>query len=314
MTRGSLCILSHLESPELDAMARDMPGLRFVTIPEDGPLPEGTRGDACLTFAWGSPNMADVVATGVRWVHTIGTGVDRFPLDAVAGTPLTCSRGASAIPISEWTLAMLLAFEKQIPERWVNKPPEQWHIADLGGLHGRTLGLIGLGGIAQAVAQRALAFGMRTLAYRRRPELPSPIEGVEIVGDLTRLLESSDHVVVAASATPQTHHMINAERLAQMKPGAHLVNVARGSLLDQEALRGALDRGTLARASLDVCEPEPLPADHWLYSHPKVRLSAHVSWSMPDALPMLFGSFRTNLRHFLAGEPLEGLVDLDQGY
>ena len=238
MTRGSLCILSHLESPELDAMARDMPGLRFVTIPEDGPLPEGTRGDACLTFAWGSPNMADVVATGVRWVHTIGTGVDRFPLDAVAGTPLTCSRGASAIPISEWTLAMLLAFEKQIPERWVNKPPEQWHIADLGGLHGRTLGLIGLGGIAQAVAQRALAFGMRTLAYRRRPELPSPIEGVEIVGDLTRLLESSDHVVVAASATPQTHHMINAERLAQMKPGAHLVNVARGSLLDQEALRG----------------------------------------------------------------------------
>ena len=108
--------------------------------------------------------------------------------------------------------------------------------------------------------------------------------------------------------------MINAERLAQMKPGAHLVNVARGSLLDQEALRGALDRGTLARASLDVCEPEPLPADHWLYSHPKVRLSAHVSWSMPDALPMLFGSFRTNLRHFLAGEPLEGLVDLDQGY
>ena len=317
MATDPIHILTHLEAPALNALASEVPSLRVTKIPEEGPLPAGTRGDACLTFAWGSPNIPDVIASGVRWVHTIGTGVDRFPLDAVRGATLTCSRGVSAAPISEWTLAMMLAFEKQLPERWISEPPAQWHMADLGGLHGRTLGLVGLGGISEAVATRALAFGMRVIAYRRRAALPSPVEGIEIVGDLGKLLGEADHVVVAASATAATHHLINAERLAQMKPGAHLVNVARGSLIDQSALRSALDNGSLALASLDVCEPEPLPAHHWLYEHPKVRLSGHVSWSMPGAIPMLFDSFRSNLLRYVAGESaetLDGVVDLEQGY
>lgn len=317
MARDPIHILSHLDAPALEALATEIPNLRITKIPEDGALPDNVRGDICLTFAWGSPNMPEVVASGVRWVHTIGTGVDRFPLEAVRGATLTCSRGVSAVPISEWTLAMMLAFEKQLPERWLSEPPVQWHMADLGGLHAKTLGLVGLGGISQAVAQRALAFGMRVIAYRRRADLPSPLEGIEIVGDLGKLLAAADHVVVAASATAATHHLINAERLAQMKPGAHLINVARGSLVDQDALRAALESGSLALASLDVCEPEPLPAGHWLYAHPKVRLSGHVSWSMPGAIPMLFDSFRSNLLRYLAGEPaeqLDGVVDLNQGY
>ena len=309
-------VLTHMPAPELDAIAREMPNVRIHPIPDEGPLPDGTRGEVCLTFAWGSPNMAEVMASGVRWVHTIGTGVDRFPLDAVRGATLTCSRGISATPISEWTLAVMLAFEKQLPERWISAPPEPpqaWNMADLGGLHGRTLGLVGLGGIGVAVAHRALAFGMRVVAYRRR-ELPAPIEGVEVTTDLAKLLGEADHVVVAASATPATRHLIGRDAFARMKPGAHLVNVARGSLVDQDALREALDAGTVARASLDVCEPEPLPAGHWLYEHPNVRLSAHVSWSMPNAIPLLFDTFRRNLVRYLDDAPLEGLVDLDQGY
>ena len=99
-----------------------------------------------------------------------------------------------------------------------------------------------------------------------------------------------------------------------MKRGAHLVNVARGGIVDQEALREALGDGRVARASLDAVEPEPLPEGHWLYTHPRVRLSPHISWSAPEAMPRLFATFRENLRRYRAGEPLEGRVDLERGY
>jgi phosphoglycerate dehydrogenase-like enzyme len=98
-----------------------------------------------------------------------------------------------------------------------------------------------------------------------------------------------------------------------MKPGAHLVNIARGALVDQEALRGALDNGPIARASLDVTEPEPLPAGHWLYDHPKVFLTPHASWVGPPPLVASTELFCDNLERFLAGEPLQGVVGPD-GY
>ena len=313
MVTRAIDILTHVTAPEVDAIDASFPTARFVPIPQDGPIPDDVRGEVCLTLAWGSPNMKAVVERGVRWVHTIGTGVDRFPLDAIGDAVLTCSRGASAVPISEWVLAVMLAFEKDLPNAWIAEPPERWNIAELGGLHGRTLGLVGLGGIAIEVARRALAFGMEVIAHRRS-DAPSPIDGVEIVRDVDALIARSDHLVVAAASTPQSRHLIDADRLARARPGLHLVNIARGGLIDQEALRVALDDGRVARASLDVCDPEPLPAGHWLYAHPSVRLSPHISWSMPGAMDALFESFHSNLRRYLADEPLEGIVDLEQGY
>ena len=308
-----LRVLSHLPSASVEALAGPLADVEIVHVPSQGePAPE-LRGEVLLTFAWGAPNLALLVGRGVRWIHTIGTGVDRFPLEVVGDRILTCSRGASAIPIAEWTLAMLLAFEKRLPESWVSAPPERWNQAELGGLHGRTLGLVGLGGIGAAVATRAQAFGMRVLGLRRSAG-PSPLAGVEIATDLGALLVASDHVVVAASATPETRHLIGREALARVKPGVHLVNVSRGSLVDQGALREALDAGRVARASLDVCDPEPLPEGHWLYSHPRVRLSPHISWSAPGALERLFATFAENLQRWREGLPLEGLVDLERGY
>jgi len=135
-----------------------------------------------------------------------------------------------------------------------------------------------------------------------------------MVGDRETLLGRSDHVVVAAPATEATRHLLDAAALAACKPGVHLVNVARGSLVDQEALRQALDAGRVARASLDTVDPEPLPPGHWLYRHPSVRLSAHISWSSPSTLPVTVDLFADNLRRFRQGDELHGVVDPVAGY
>jgi phosphoglycerate dehydrogenase-like enzyme len=310
---GPLRVLSHLPRASVEALAGPLPDVEIVHVPTEGEPPADAWGEVLLTFAWGAPNLALLARRGVRWIHTIGTGVDRFPLGEVGDRILTCSRGASAIPIAEWTLAMLLAFEKRLPDSWIVAPPERWNQAELGGLSGRTLGLVGLGGIGSAIATRALAFDMHVVGVRRS-QGPSPIPGVAITTDLAELLAASDHVAIAASATAETHHLIGREAFARMKPGVHLVNVSRGSLVDQDALRAALDAGHVACASLDVCEPEPLPEGHWLYSHPRVRLSPHISWSAPGALERLFATFAENLRRWRAGEALEGRVDVERGY
>jgi len=173
--------------------------------------------------------------------------------------------------------------------------------------------LVGLGGIGLATAERALPFGMKVRALLRRPE-PSPLEGVEMVGSLDELLPEADHLVLAAPATPRTRHLINAETLALVKPGVHLVNIARGALVDQDALRVALDDGRVAMATLDTVDPEPLPEGHWLYSHPKVRLSAHVSWASPAGMARTLEIFVDNLRRYAAGEQVLHVVDADEGY
>lgn len=175
------------------------------------------------------------------------------------------------------------------------------------------MGLVGIGAIGSAVARRALAFDMRVVATRRSAAVPAG-DGIETAASLAELLAQSDHIVVAAPATPETHHLIDAEALAAVKPGAHLVNIARGSLVDQDALVAALDDGRLAMASLDVVDPEPLPADHPLFHHPKVRLSAHISWSSPDTSRRTLELFVENVARYRAGEPLAGAVDLEHGY
>jgi phosphoglycerate dehydrogenase-like enzyme len=120
--------------------------------------------------------------------------------------------------------------------------------------------------------------------------------------------------VIAAPATRDTHHVIGRTALARVKRGVHLVNIARGGLVDQDALRGALDDGRVRLASLDTVDPEPLPAGHWLFTHPRVRLSPHCSWSAPGALDRLLDTFLENLARWLAAEPLQGTVDVELGY
>jgi len=316
MDRPIRRLATHLPSAMLDPVRTARPGLEIVEIPRKGPLPEGLpfdRFDALLTLPTGTPNLPDVLARGVRWVHAYGTGVNGFPFDALQGIPFTCSRGASATAISEWVIAVLLEAEKRLVEHWLSAPPPVWHRADLGTLADRTLALVGLGGIGEAIARRALPFNMRVRALRRS-RAPSGIQGVEIAADLPSLLADADHIVIAAPETQATRLLFDDAAFACVKRGAHLVNIARGGLVDQEALLRALESGRIGRATLDCVEPEPLPADHWMYAHPRVRLSAHISWSGSDSNALILERFLENLGRFERGEPLAHRVDPSEGY
>jgi phosphoglycerate dehydrogenase-like enzyme len=294
-----------------------MDGLR-VALPGVDLVPAGSPGavdgaDVLVTLADDAPAIADALTERIAWVHVLGAGVDGFPIEVVGERTLTCSRGAGAAAIAEFVLAAMLAFEKHLPESWITAPPAQWNSADLGGLEGRTLGVVGLGSIGTQVAKRAVAFDMDVIALRRRP-VPSPIPGVTMCPSLSSLLGRCDHVVVAAPATATTARIIDESALRDIKPGAHFVNVSRGSLVDQEALLRALGDGRIARASLDVVEPEPLPSGHPLYAHPGVRLSPHISWSSPRTVWRTLELFADNLARYRSGRDLLGLVDVAEGY
>jgi phosphoglycerate dehydrogenase-like enzyme len=175
--------------------------------------------------------------------------------------------------------------------------------------------VIGLGSIGTEVARRSAALGATVLAVRRRPSETPPFV-TELAGEdgIDRLLPRCDYVVLALPATRRTQRVLSAERLGLMKRGSFVVNIGRGALIDQDALIAALADGRLGGAGLDVSTPEPLPADSPLWQMPNVIITPHASGSSPTNDDRRFEIFAANLRRFAAGEPLENLVDFDEGY
>lgn len=310
----------HFDFPGFQqAVLSVLPDLEILVIPSEieAELPANLAADVLLTSSHlAKSNLPQVLAqcNGLKWVHVFGTGIDNFPLHLIGDRVLTCGRGSSSVPIAEWTLAMMLDFEKKLPDSCISAPPKDWFAApNLGTLSDKTLGIIGFGAIGQQIAKRALAFDMHVLA-KVRTFRKSPMAGVELLENLDELLQKADHLVLALPATPESEHLINAQALAQTKSGVHIVNVARGSLLDQEALLPLLDNGHIARASLDVITPEPLPDTHWAYAHPGVRLSPHISWNSPAVMTNIMNSFLVNLKAYSQGDSLKGVVDVNAGY
>ncbi|HJT38550.1 MAG TPA: NAD(P)-dependent oxidoreductase [Actinomycetota bacterium] len=303
-TRTVLTHLGRFHDEMIPLLERLVPGVTFTN--------QGTS-DVLVALPTDHAALAAKLTPGVRWVHVLGAGVDGFPLDAVGDRLLTSSRGAAAPAIAEFVLAGMLAFEKQLPERWLHEPPERWNTARLGSLRGKTVGILGLGAIGTEVARLSSALGADVVAVRRTRQTSS-LPGVEISARWADVLARADHLVVTLPATKETYHLLGKAAFADMKPGVVLTNISRGTIVDQDALLAALDDGTVARANLDVVDPEPLPSGHPLYSHPNVRLTAHISWSSPDTMRRTIAQFADNLRRYENGEPLHDLVDLDAGY
>lgn len=248
---------------------------------------------------------------GLKWVQVASAGVDTLP-DWVYDVPLvTRGRGVQAPLIAEYVVAAILAHEKQFWDEPI-RGPKDWRQTGLGSVEGKTLGIAGFGAIGEEVARLALPLGMSLKALTRRSTINMP--GVASVGDLDTLMAESDHLVIAMPQTPETIRIFDAKRFASAKPGLHLINVARGILVDDEALVAALDEGRLSAATLDVTSPEPPPQGHAFYAHPKIRLTPHVSGSSEDGDERLARRLSKNLDDYLADRPVAGVVEAGRGY
>ena len=280
-------------------------------LPDD--VPRSTSEQRVLFGGWG-PHCETLVQRGIDWLQLSGTGFDGIKESVLAAPLVTCARGASAVPISEYVLTAMLNFAKDFPKNWLEDAPKHWNFQPMDSLAGKTLGLVGVGGIGERIAKLAIAFDMHVVVMRRRTKLGSPIEGASVVASIEELVVGADHIVLAAPGTAKTHHLLNGDVFARMKPGVHIVNIARGTLIDQDALRVALDTDKVGRASLDTVTPEPLPAGHWLYEHPTVRMTPHSSWSTPAFFDAAVAIFCDNLQRYLSGQELLHVIDRHEGY
>jgi len=248
---------------------------------------------------------------GLKWIQVVSSGIDFYPKWFFDGPPVSTSRGSAADNIAEFALAAIFAAAKRLPDIWVHD--SQWNFTALTPLKGTTLGILGFGAIGRSLAIKAHALGINVLALRQS-QTPFEVEGVEAARDIHDLFARADHLVLAAPLTGATRHIVNSAVLASAKPGLHLINIARGGLLDQGALLEALENGTIGLASLDVTEPEPLPDGHPFYSHPRVRLSPHTSAISSNSGHEIADSFLANLERVLNGLTPENLANVQRGY
>jgi phosphoglycerate dehydrogenase-like enzyme len=258
-------------------------------------------------------------APRLKWVQTSSAGVD-----TLVGTKLwqsdiilTNTSGIHAIPMREHVLGMMLMFVKHAPVYFANKQDRVWeqHIPDQ--LWGKTLGVVGLGRIGEAIARAAKAFEMRVVATRRHVTehgRSAVVDTLYPADKLPEMLGESDFVVVTVALTEETRKLIGERELQAMKPTAYIINIARGSVIDEAALTKALKEKWIAGAGLDVFEKEPLPQNSELWTLPNVIITPHVAGLMPDYNARAMEVFCENLRRYLAGQPLINVIDRTRGY
>jgi phosphoglycerate dehydrogenase-like enzyme len=260
-----------------------------------------------------------VHATRLRWVHSLSAGVEKILFPELVASPaiLTNARGVFKRSLAEFVIGAILYFAKDFRRVIRCQQAGIWDPFEMEEAHGKVMGIVGYGETGRACAERAHALGMRILGLRRRPELSSRDPWLQRVlgrDGLYSLLAQSDYVVLAAPATPQTRRLIGKAEFAAMKASSILINIGRGSLVDEAAMIEALEQRRMRGAALDVYETEPLPPGHPFYRLENVLLSPHCADHTPSFYELDMEFFTQNLQRFLNGEPLENVVDKEAGY
>jgi phosphoglycerate dehydrogenase-like enzyme len=262
--------------------------------------------DALVWLDYSVDSFSSELPERVRWVQLPSAGVDQWLPRIDRERVWTSAAGVYARPVAEHALALMLAGTRRLADC---ARAQRWTAPPVLPLHRSTVAIVGAGGIGRALIELLKPFEVEVLALTRRGG------GDTLPADrLGEVLPAAHHVVLAAPATGATRHLIGAAELEAMRDDAWLVNVARGSLVDADALVAALAAGTIAGAALDVTDPEPLPEGHPLWSEPRALITPHVA--NPEATLRLYLAerVRENVKRFAAGEPLLSAIDLDAGY
>ena len=260
--------------------------------------------DALLTF---TPMMADELlrdAVKLKWIQTLGTGVDNL-IDLPSlrkDVIITNVHGIHGAPVSEAALAAMFALSRDLPRFVRNQERREWARWPARLLDGKTVGIFGLGVIAEALAPKCKALGMRVVGISSAPRKLAGFDQIVARDDLVAAMRDLDYFVLLTPLTPQTRGIIGLEVLAAMKHTAYLVNLARGGVVDEAALLDVLARRAIAGAALDVFAQEPLPSDHPFWALDNVIISTHQG-GFCDVYPDLaLPTVEANMRCFLAGD------------
>jgi len=309
------------------AMARAIrtrwPQMRVVHLPDYTRLAEELPDtDIFIGYSLRPQQLQD--AKRLKWIHSTAAGVAQlmYPELRDSGVLVTNPRGIFSAPMAEHAIGLMLALARNFPDCVRQQDRTQWaqqalwdlpqHLTEL---NGKLLLIVGFGSIGKELARRARAFEMRVWGVSRSGKGDSSLaDKILPVAELAAALPQADFVVLAAPETPETRHLIGAEEIALMKPGARLINVARGSLLDEAALLEALEGGKLGGAALDVAANEPLPPESPLWKAPNLMITPHTSaisdrlWERETSLLM------EQLDRWFDGRELLNRVDFSRGY
>lgn len=275
--------------------------------------------DIAFDFDWRAPAELLTSAPRLRWLQATSAGIggflQRHGLDA-GPVVFTTAAGTHAAPLAEFAVTGALHFVKDVPGLLAAQRNHHWERHVSGQLRGRRATVVGIGAIGRRVVELYLLLGLRVTAVGRpggRYDVP---DGVSVVGtdQLDEVLPATDVLVLTCPLTDETLDLINASRVALLPAGAVVVNVARGQVIDQQALTAALSSRHLAGAALDVFDQEPLPADSPLWDLPNVLVSPHSASTAADENAVLTDLFLDNLQRYLSGAPLRNVYRSDRGY
>ncbi|SDT33836.1 D-2-hydroxyacid dehydrogenase [Microlunatus soli] len=315
-TIAVLCRDDHDRPPGLEELT-DRADVIYATADT---LPEAIEtADALFVWDFFSPavRIAWPRARRLEWIHVASAGVDALLFDDLVGSEVLVSnaRGVFDQPIAEYVLAAILAQAKQLYRSRDLQQAHRWQHRETRSIAGMPVLVIGTGGIGRAIARLLRAAGMQVTGAGRRTATDDPDFGTVV--DSARLVDhvgTVDHLVMAAPLTAQTTGMINADVLAAMRPGAHLINVGRGPSVDEDAVLQSLRSGHLGAASLDVFVDEPLADDHPFWDEPGMHISPHLSGDTEGWLDRLATQFVEQADRWLDGRELINIVDKQRGY
>ena len=290
-------ILTILAEPELSAFPFERLAEQYdgVTVEKATSIDTAaTRGNAELLLTIGpvlGTRAAELFAAmpNLKWIQSIGTGVDNLLGNPAlpAHVVVTNARGLHGDQMSEGVITAMLALARNLPRALRQQQAAHWQRFAPRLLAGSTVGILGTGAIAAALAPRLKALGMTVVGISASPRPLPDFDRVEARDDLAKVAPTLDHLVLLAPYSPETHHIVSADVLAAMKPGAFLINYARGGVVDEAALLAALDAGSIAGAALDVFSSEPLESASPIWRHPRIIVTPHIGGyhaGYPEAL------------------------------
>jgi D-2-hydroxyacid dehydrogenase (NADP+) len=306
-----------------ETLRRRWPEMRVLHLPKYDHLPQELP-DTDIFVGYSLRPQQLKLAKKLKWLHSTAAGVAQlmYPELRDSGIMVTNPRGIFSVPMAEHTIGLLIALARNFSDSVRYQDNSHWGQQDLWDkpkrlteLNGKLLLIVGFGSIGRELARRAQAFDIRVWGVTRSGKGDSThAEKVVPVLQLEEVLPQADYVVIAAPETQETAHLMNAARIAKMKRGARLINVSRGSLLDETALLRALESGALAGAALDVTEPEPLPPDSPLWKAPNLFITPHTS-GVSDRLWVRQADILVQLlERWFDGRDLFNQVDLTRGY